>query len=233
MLLVSAFAVFLGWRVNRANTQRRTVAAIVAAGGHVYYDWHSDPDGRWVPGRLRKRIGEEYFQEVVGVFFNIPQPEPRVGKLRPEAADELMGAISRLDRVTAVSLYDMPITVKGLAKLAGLPRLDDLTICLPIDDADLEQIGGMTRLKRLYMEMPIYEGTQVTRSGLARLGDLTQLRDLELHGLPPELCFPHSLAFLRELTSLERLSIDSPCQLAAGDWRMDGACLSYLRRLPT
>ncbi len=61
MLLVLAFAVFLGWRVNRANTQHRTVAAIVAVGGHVCYDWHSDPGGRWVPGWLRKRIERGVF----------------------------------------------------------------------------------------------------------------------------------------------------------------------------
>ena len=66
-----------------------------------------------------KTIGEQYFQKVVGVFFNIQQPEPRVGKLRPEAADESNGGDLRVDRVTAVSLYDMPITIKGLVKLAG------------------------------------------------------------------------------------------------------------------
>ena len=46
--------------------QRRAVAAIRRAGGGVGYDHKGRP---WAPAWLRKRLGDEFFQEVTSVQF--------------------------------------------------------------------------------------------------------------------------------------------------------------------
>ncbi|MGO9470735.1 MAG: hypothetical protein ACLQVF_42120 [Isosphaeraceae bacterium] len=46
MILVLIFAVFLGWRVNKARQQRRVVAAVDKYGGWVHYDVNSRHPGK-------------------------------------------------------------------------------------------------------------------------------------------------------------------------------------------
>src|SRR5947208_2022537 len=89
MVVILIIAAFLGWRVNRANTQRRAVAVILKeAGDSVEYDFaYENSRGkltkrRWAPHWLRRAIGDEYFQEVTGINFRaqsggpIPLPPP-------------------------------------------------------------------------------------------------------------------------------------------------------------
>src|SRR4051794_2575181 len=69
MLLVLFSGLWLGWRVNRANDQRRAVVAIRRAGGGITYS-----NARtWAPAWLRNWLGDEFFQEVTSVqFLNRP-----------------------------------------------------------------------------------------------------------------------------------------------------------------
>jgi hypothetical protein len=60
VLICGLLSGWTGWRVNRANDQRRAVAAILRAGGGVGYDHKGRP---WAPAWLRKRLGDEFFQE--------------------------------------------------------------------------------------------------------------------------------------------------------------------------
>ena len=87
LVVLTAFAVWLGVIVKRARVQREAVKAIEAKGGFVQYDWQVDlkrmsriegfehykvfrkygsPGG---PAWLRQRIGNDYFQNVVTVEF--------------------------------------------------------------------------------------------------------------------------------------------------------------------
>jgi hypothetical protein len=85
LALLTVFAIWLGVIVNRAREQREAVKAIEATGGIVQYDWqvnlerasmiegfehykvfrkYGSPGG---PAWLRRRIGNDYFQNVVTV----------------------------------------------------------------------------------------------------------------------------------------------------------------------
>jgi hypothetical protein len=98
LFVVTVFAVWLGWRVERAHKQREAVEVIEAIGGVVQYDWQGGIDS-WetipeaylpsgyapgqrlvpaggspnVPGWLRNLLGQHLFQEVNGVVFRTRQ----------------------------------------------------------------------------------------------------------------------------------------------------------------
>src|SRR4051794_4684008 len=80
MVLVVCVAVLLGWRVNKARQQREAVAAVRRHGGWVHYDYEFVNDkltpGRqpWGPRWLRRRLGDEYFQEVRSIGFTDDEP---------------------------------------------------------------------------------------------------------------------------------------------------------------
>ena len=81
LLVTAVITCWLGVQVNKAYKQRAAVAAIEAAGGRVYYDWHDlavsrpNPEGpllwridpRPPTHWLQRTIGEDYFQSVVHV----------------------------------------------------------------------------------------------------------------------------------------------------------------------
>src|SRR4051794_17908231 len=75
MAVVLIVGVWLGWRVRRAEIQKRAVAAIAKRVGAVTYDHEELNDQRWfraerwAPLWLREQVGDEYFQEVVEVDF--------------------------------------------------------------------------------------------------------------------------------------------------------------------
>lgn len=86
LLIITAFAIWLGWQAHRARIQRDAVAAILKIGGIVLYDYEAfeDPSGTsaqlvydqsrgpTAPPWLRTLIGEDYFRRVVRaeVIFN-------------------------------------------------------------------------------------------------------------------------------------------------------------------
>src|SRR4051794_33934914 len=151
MLLVLLSGLWTGWRVNRANDQRRAVAAIRRAGGGISYDYqfsvskgYRNPNGRpWAPAWLRKWLGDEFFQEV-----------------------------------TSVQFIDRPVTDLDLAPLAGFDRLEEFHITGgPITDARLKHLAKLKELRSL----SLWEERGITDAGLAHLAALTKLQNLNLY----------------------------------------------------
>lgn len=71
-VLMTAFAVWLGVVVNRAQEQREAVEAIEAAGGWVGYDWEEDPfsdDEAPEPAWLLRLLGKHFFRNVERAGF--------------------------------------------------------------------------------------------------------------------------------------------------------------------
>src|SRR5262249_58443110 len=145
MLLVLLSGLWMGWRVNRANDQRRAVAAIRRAGGGVSYDYqfsvsrgYRNRNARpWAPAWLRNRLGDEFFQEV-----------------------------------TSVQFLNRPLTDHDLAPLARLDCLEELAISgAPITDAGLKYIANLKELRTLHL----WETAVITEAGIAHLRSLTKL----------------------------------------------------------
>jgi hypothetical protein len=155
-VLLGVIALWLGWQVRQAERQQRAVAAIVAAGGVVEYDFESAGTNWWRPAWIRRLMGDDFLHDVVAVRFD---------------GARLMVEERRYDRPTDERF------VAALARLADLPGLErlELGIMLPLQDEDLKHIADLSHLRAL-----IIYALQITDTGLEQLSALRQLQFLNV-----------------------------------------------------
>ncbi|MEX2122105.1 MAG: hypothetical protein WD847_21170 [Pirellulales bacterium] len=173
--LVTVFGLWLGVQVNRAEQQRRAVAAIERLGGKVHYDW------KWRRGwtevelnrevearksaRLRKLLGDHYFDTVVAVDLMYPE-----NNLTDPDLDYLL----EFPKLEQVWLTHQPITDKGISQLAHIKTLRILDLQkTAISDACLDDILRLPNLEWLNVGE-----TRVTARGLTHLLKMPKLREL-------------------------------------------------------
>jgi hypothetical protein len=116
LVVLTAFAIWLGVAVNRAREQREAVKAVEAMGGVVLYDWHISQIGNapaWEPQGpvwLRLFIGNEYFQKVEQVYL--------MGASAPtnDTIQKLILQCRRLRGLKAVIIL-RPVSEKSAAEL--------------------------------------------------------------------------------------------------------------------
>jgi hypothetical protein len=206
MLLVLVIGAGLGWKVDRARTQKRAVARIEAAGGSVIYDhtfngeYPYKPNGSpWGPAWLRRRIGDEYFQEVTAVCF-----------YKDMATDELLAAVEDLDRLLAFELWETKkVTDAGLAHLKSLQSLRVVRLhAAPITDAGLVHLESLPNLRQLSLG-----GKGITDASLGHLVKMTGIRDLTVinSGITDS-----GMAHLKSLTRLRKLTLANAHTTDAG-----------------
>ena len=178
MLLVLAVGGLIGWRANRAHTQRRAVEMIRAAKGTVSYDFQifprntprttiaaAKPPG---PDWLRRLIGDDYFQEATSVTLDGP------------VTAETMATIGSLDHLQSIYLKGAPTIGGGLAPLRGLLRLKRVNITSPVvTDADLAVLGQSRDLELVWLI-----GADITDAGVTHLAGLSKLVSLNLADTP-------------------------------------------------
>jgi hypothetical protein len=109
-ILLTALSVWLGVVVNRAREQREAVKAIKALGGGILYDWqleytragelvNTDKDAPDGPAWLRRVIGDDFFQHVYFVVFQIIPSTPDA---------DIMKAVPALKRLRGLSILGLP-----------------------------------------------------------------------------------------------------------------------------
>jgi internalin A len=174
MLLVLLSGMWMGWRVNRANDQRRAVAAIQRARGSISYDYqfsvskgYRRPSARpSAPAWLRKWLGDEFFQEVTSVqFINRP------------LTDDDLAPLASLDRLEEFHISGAPITDAGLKHLANLKELRILSLWETpgITDAGLAYLSALTKLQHLNLYR-----CEITDAGLVHLRTMDNLETLDI-----------------------------------------------------
>lgn len=155
----------LGWIARRARVQREAVAAILNAGGNVVYDWESNDSRPRGPMWLRRAIGPDYFDTVVGVEANTSK-----------ADDALMVQISQLTKVRFLHIQGVSITDAGLAHLASLRELRTLHLrASNVSGSGLSSLVDLPEFHNLLMG-----GTPITDESLAHVERLVRLRNLGL-----------------------------------------------------
>ena len=223
LLLVVAFAVPAAWfaaEMRQAETQRRTVAGIRAAGVWVHYDyaWNSlleiRDTGYWsqptmpAPQWFMDWIGEDFFSDVAFVGGFEPaaeQPSLDFAQLRD------------LVHIRWLELSETQITDAELANVAELTKLTVLHLgSTQITDAGLIHLKRLTHLHGLWLD-----DTQVTDAGLEHLNGLAGLAHLRLSGTSIS---DAGLEYLAGLTGLESLTIDRT--------QVSGPGLRHLKALP-
>ena len=200
---MTVFGLWLGFKANRANKQRRAVAAIEALGGSVGYDYvplapnveqgyysgqRSDSPP---PRRLVRLFGKHYFVKVVAVHF------VRCPNLR----DEDLGCLVGLPDIKTLELQGTKLTDAGLEKLRHLRSLSSLNLKdTRVSGRGLAQLNGWVRLSYLGLM-----GGQVDDGGLEQVGKFSPF-NRHLLQVPAD-----HLAYHREVIGpLDRLYLKAP-----------------------
>jgi hypothetical protein len=118
--------------------------------------------------------------------------------------DELIEPITRLMGLRKLGLSSVGVSPKGLALLAQLPYIEDLTTPKGLSDDGMAEIVKMQFLKRLDVALD-----QLTDAGLRSLGKLVNLEELDLYGNP--MMTDNGLKALTNLRSLRYLRLGKEC----------------------
>ena len=204
-VLVTLFAIWLGFSVSRANKQRKAVAALSKFDATVHYEhqldlatMHVDHEAEPIgPKWLRGLVGEDLFSSVNSIFIAsrsdrpvtddsvktlMPhlQALPRLKKLDLFNADGLtdvsLAELSRLENLEHLWGDSSSITADGVSQLTSLNHLKRLTLGNSLDDKGLEHLQRLPKLE----ELGCIGRSQVTDDGLAFLKNYPALRNLSL-----------------------------------------------------
>jgi WD40 repeat protein len=194
LLIVAIVAVWLGFKTRDARNQRTALTAIRQAGGTPYFDYQLVNNTNWNlnatppgPDWLRKIVGEEYFEEVVGVGF-----EKR--SVPPDEFGELLKQLCRAGSIKMFSAIETQRSSKSPRRIYELRQnqaanpsasrpgilqaLSSAFFHAPgtqILDVMLEPIGKIESLESLYLA-----NNAISDVGLKQLQNLRRLETLDL-----------------------------------------------------
>jgi Leucine Rich repeat len=205
LLAVTVFGVWLGIQVNRANRQRRAIAAIEAARGVIRFDYQRDANGQRIPDAeppgprwLRKWIGDDYFRKVVAVDFAFGHTK---GSRLPSVDDDRLRCFESLPDVERIELgHNRAVTDDGLARLRNLKKLDMLWLYdCNITGTGLKHLAHLPNLYGLDLR-----GAPITHEGVIAIAQVQNLRSLWIPETP---ITDDDLAALKPLVRLESLNL--------------------------
>jgi len=188
LIAITLIGVWLGVWANRANRQKRAVAAIEAAGAGMDFDYERDSQGNRVdvdhspaPQFLRRWMGDDFFRRVVEVDYEIGFDDQGnfLGLTRID--DKGMACLEGLPDVECLLLGFQPgITDAGLVHLRGLRSLQYLDLRQSsVTGTGCAQLASLKKLSNIQLE-----GSPLTPAGLVAIGRLQQLEVLDLSNTP-------------------------------------------------
>jgi hypothetical protein len=125
LVVVTAFCIWLGFRVHHAQQQKLAIAALESVGGYFYYDNQYDPPETYYANRSPP--GPVWFWKLVDqdLFFDVVA----VGLNSKSATDETLQQLCALCQLQQLDLADaLKVTDKGLKYLESLNRLNYLRL---------------------------------------------------------------------------------------------------------
>jgi hypothetical protein len=155
VVIVAIPCAWLGRKIEQKRREREAVAGLRDPGGTVLYDYEVEKEGPAGPDWLRRMLGENFFNDVVAVYF----------ENHAIVTDERVMNVKELTQLTWLNVYETSVTDAGLTSLKGLTHLDYLNLgANAITDAGLSNLKGLTRLRFLGLS-----GTHVTDAGVKDL----------------------------------------------------------------
>ena len=203
MILVLVVGGLLGWRARRASIQRRAVAIVTAAGGHVTYDFQAPPNRPFQPGAsppgprwLRALLGDEYFQEVAVIFLQNPKNGP------PRITPEVVRAVAEFDHLQSLVVDHVPLDDAAILPLTRISSLRHLSTDVAATETSLAAIRQMPNLRVLQL---LFEPANLDGSALRHFQGMDQLEWLQIAGI--DSIQPADLTSIASLTGLRKLHL--------------------------
>ncbi|MGD0899143.1 MAG: hypothetical protein ABR915_15000 [Thermoguttaceae bacterium] len=202
LILTITVAVPCSWlarEMKKAEEQRkaRLRLGVTRENGTATYDWEVDsefnplpsprPPVPPAPGWLRRLLGDDFFESVVGVLLAEVRDDDfaaveqltqlnSLGLLYSHVTDDGLGHIKALTQLRCFWIYGADVTDAGVSQLRGLAKLQGLGLgATPVSDAGIELLRDLPELKSLYLRE-----TRVTDAGLERLSHFAHLQELDL-----------------------------------------------------
>jgi hypothetical protein len=154
LLLITVFAIWLGWLTNEARKQREAVAWVEETSGWVFYDYEFKADGTYIqnaeppaPEWVLQILDIHYFADVTCVDFFTSE----INDLRPLAG---------LKDIERLALYNVPVS--DLTPLAELNNLQRLSL-IGTDVRDLTPLAALKNLKRFDIRVSPVDKEQVAK----------------------------------------------------------------------
>lgn len=215
-LLVTAFTVALGWKLNRVHNQRIAVAEVERLYGQVQYDYQTGPTRNTVPPGpkwFKALLGDDFFAEVTRIYvYSAPEP----------FSDQTIERLSRLPTVKCLKLHPFEISANGLAYLARMQSLERLSLCLAaVTGADLAQLKKLKRLKHLDIRLLSNVANPIVTDDF--IADIAALPSLKTLHFESDAVTDDGIARLSQISDLQELSINSA--------RITDAGLEHLKRM--
>jgi beta-lactamase regulating signal transducer with metallopeptidase domain/Leucine-rich repeat (LRR) protein len=122
-----------------------------------------------------------------------------------DAGLEHVANLENLRFLSVACFTGSPLTDQTLARLAKLPKLEELTIAGAFTDEGMKSLGGMGAMKALCLTFAPLMDPHVTNAGIAHLGRLTKLQRLALAN--QKQCTLSGLSALKDLKDLRILHV--------------------------
>jgi beta-lactamase regulating signal transducer with metallopeptidase domain/Leucine-rich repeat (LRR) protein len=122
-----------------------------------------------------------------------------------DAGLEHVANLENLRCLSVACFTGSPLTDQTLARLARLPKLEELTIAGAFTDEGMKSLGGMGAMKALCLTFAPLMDPRVTNAGIAHLGRLTRLQRLNLAN--QKQCTLSGLSALKDLKDLRMLHV--------------------------
>ncbi len=223
LFILCAALAWVGKDLARYRREKTVVDQILACGGRVSYehqmrqllehgpDYEQHPEGNPV---FRFVFGDHLYSKVSGVVL----PSKHANELIPELyklpgieelrlrnfriTSEAMDGLVKMPHLEVLYLEGVEYSLDEFRQLAKSESLRTLSLLgTSVSDEILKQCRHFDRLERIYLHKP-----KVTNEGIAALGDVTNLRELELNWLPTSIS-DQGLEPLGQLPNLEKLVI--------------------------
>ena len=172
LAVITVFALWLGWNVDRAAKQHAAIEAVEKLGGGTSYVWETRPEdgypGNWrrpVPAWLCEMLGDDLFANVGLVWFGA------------EADDADLRWIANFDAcsIRFLSLNSLELSDVALNALPYMPNLKTLRVCGGgITDGGLKNLSKCPNVIDLHLQYV----PQVTDEGTKCIKQLTHLTSL-------------------------------------------------------
>lgn len=224
LIAVTALSIYLGWHVHSAETQRNALDGIHNLGGWAYYDFQIvndqfDPKSKsWVPEWLRRKLGNDFFHDVVHVnmVYNDDGPHRLENN---QTSDAALSIIGRLPNVRLVGLSGGQATDSGLHELSKVKQLRRLLMwdAAQVTDEGIKQLRNLPHLKYVHCS-----NAQLTDESLRTFATMKQLDGLSLQG---NHFTDRGVAYLTGLRKLKELWI------GLGPTQITDAGLKHLEKL--